>query len=134
MEPVRSTLVRIGAGVALGAALGLLVALGLAFGLSIRHTPGLLGNLVAAGTAATCFLFASRTEGALEAVSLAIFGVVAGGAVHAVSARFFHLTSPWGLMGLEEDVPLAEIPLFYAPIVGIVASLLVFAIPRRKAP
>lgn len=134
MEPVRSALSRLGAGVALGAVVGLTVALGLFFGLSIRHTPGLLGDLVAAGTAATCFLFAGRSASTLEAVSRAIFGVVFGGAVHAVAGRLVDLTLPRELLGLEAGLRLVEVPLFYAPAVGVLASIVVAAIPPRKAP
>jgi hypothetical protein len=133
VEPVKSTLARLGAGVALGAIVGLSVALGLSLGLSIHHTPGLLGNLVAAGTASTCFLFASRSRTTVEAVSRAIFGVVAGGALHAVGARFMDYAVPRGFLGVEEGLPIAEVPLFYAPVVGILASLLVSALPPRKA-
>jgi hypothetical protein len=133
VEPVKSTMVRLGAGVALGAVVGLTVALALALGLSIHHTPGLFGNLVAAGTASTSFLLVERAESFAEATSRAVFGVVAGGALHAVGARFLDATVPRSLMGIEAGLPLAEVPLFYAPIVGIVASSLFAAVPPRKA-
>jgi hypothetical protein len=130
---VKATLVRLGAGLALGAVVGLAVALTLALGFSIRHTPGLLGNLVAAGTAATSFLLVQRSESFVEATSRAVFGVVAGGALHAVGARFVDATVPRPLMGIDAGLRLAEVPLFYAPVVGIVASTLLAAIPPRKA-
>jgi NhaP-type Na+/H+ or K+/H+ antiporter len=134
VESVKATLTRLGAGVALGAVVGLSVALALSLGLSIHHTPGLLGNLVAAGTASTCFLLAARSHTTLEAISRAIFGVVAGGAIHAVGARFVGAVTPRAFMGIEAGLPIAEIPLFYAPAVGILASTLVSALPPRKAP
>lgn len=117
-----------------GVAIGLAVALGLAYGLSIPHTPGLLGNLVAAGTASTAFLFAASSKSGLEAVSRAIFGVVAGGAVHAVGARLLEHELPWPLLGAEAGLPVAEIPLLYAPVIGALAATLIAALPPRKAP
>lgn len=132
MEPVRSLFHRLAKGALFGVVVGLVVSAGLA-ALSILHTEGLLGNLVAAGTAATCFLLAARSQ-MLEAVSRAIFGVVAGGALHAVGARFVEADTPRALFGIEAGTPLFDVPFFYAPIVGALAAALIVALPPRNAP
>jgi hypothetical protein len=133
VEPVRSLFHRLAKGALFGVVVGLVVSAGLA-ALSILHTEGLLGNLVAAGTAATCFLLAARSQSMLEAVSRAIFGVVAGGALHAVGARFVEADTPRALFGIEAGTPLFDVPFFYAPIVGALAAALIVALPPRNAP